>query len=139
MMETRHRRGCRSPDGRHAVGIHEGTPRMTMTLTEILVTHRHDILRAWVDAVRREAPETRGLSDSDLISNFPLLSDRLIQGPAGGKHPPVIPESREHAATRKRQGIGLATLLREYTLLQQAIKDFACERLGNRPGDSESR
>jgi signal transduction histidine kinase len=110
-----------------------------MTLIEILDAHRSDILRLWMEAVRREAPETRGLSDADLISNFPLLFDRLVRGLDGGTPPPVIPESREHAATRKRQGIGLPTLLREYTLLQRAIKEFTCERLGSRPGDPESR
>src|SRR4051812_7201488 len=110
-----------------------------MTLVEILSTHRNHILRTWMEAVRREAPETRGLSDADLVSNFPLLFYRLIRGLQGSAPPPAIPESREHAATRKRQGIGLPTLLREYTLLQQVIKVFACERLGDRPGDSESR
>ena len=110
-----------------------------MNLVEILDTHRHDILRPWAESVRREAPETRGLSDGDLISNYPLLFDRLVRGLGGGSLPPAVPESREHAATRKRQGIGLPTLLREYTLLQQAIKEFAHERLGSRPADAESR
>ncbi len=110
-----------------------------MTLAEILVAHRHDMLRLWMQAVRREAPETQGLSDSDLTSNFPLLFDRLIRGLEGEPLPPTMPESREHAATRKRQGIGLPTLLREYTLLQQTIRAFAAEMLGARPGDSESR
>ena len=106
--------------------MHDDPP---VTLAEILLAHRHDILRLWVEAVRREAPETRGIADADLISNFPLLFDRLVQGLDGSLPPPAIPESREHAATRKRQGIGLATLLREYTLLQQTIKEFAAERL----------
>jgi signal transduction histidine kinase len=110
-----------------------------MTLAEILLAHRHDMLRLWMQAVRKEAPETRGLSDADLTSNFPLLFDRLIRGLEGELPPPEIPESRAHAATRKRQGIGLSTLLREYTLLQQTIRSFAAERLGARPGDSESR
>ena len=51
-----------------------------MTLADILVAHRHDMLRLWMLAVRREAPETQGLSDADLTSNFPLLFDRLILG-----------------------------------------------------------
>jgi signal transduction histidine kinase len=110
-----------------------------MTLADILVAHRHDMLRLWMLAVRREAPETRGLSDADLTSNFPLLFDRLIRGLEGESPPPVMPESRAHAATRKRQGIGLPTLLREYTLLQQTIRTFAAEMLGAKPGDSESR
>jgi signal transduction histidine kinase len=110
-----------------------------MTLAEILVAHRHDMLRLWMLAVRREAPETQGLSDSDLTGNFPLLFDRLIRGLEGESPPPTMPESRAHAATRKRQGIGLPTLLREYTLLQQTIRSFAAEMLGARPGDSESR
>src|SRR3954451_8621926 len=110
-----------------------------MTLADILVAHRHDMLRLWMQAVRREAIETQGLSDADLISNFPLLFDRLIKGLEGEPPPPVMPESRAHAATRKRQGIGLPTLLREYTLLQQTIRAFAAEMLGARPGDSESR
>ena len=110
-----------------------------MTLADILVAHRHDMLRLWMLAVRREAPETRGLSDADLTSNFPLLFDRLIRGLEGEPPPPTMPESRAHAATRKRQGIGLPTLLREYTLLQQTIRSFAAEMLGARPGDSESR
>src|SRR5947209_3368907 len=110
-----------------------------MTLADILVAHRHDMLRLWMLAVRREAPETQGLSDADLTSNFPLLFDRLIRGLEGEPPPPTMPESRAHAATRKRQGIGLPTLLREYTLLQQTIRSFASEMLGARPGDSESR
>ena len=110
-----------------------------MTLADILVAHRHDMLRLWMLAVRREAPETQGLSDADLTSNFPLLFDRLIRGLGGEPPPPVMPESRAHAATRKRQGIGLPTLLREYTLLQQTIRAFAAEMLGARPGDSECR
>src|SRR3954451_11048476 len=110
-----------------------------MTLADILVAHRHDMLRLWMQAVRREAPETQGLSDADLTSNFPLLFDRLIRGLEGESPPPTMPESREHAATRKRQGIGLPTLLREYTLLQQTIRAFAAEMLGAKPGDSESR
>jgi signal transduction histidine kinase len=110
-----------------------------MTLADILLAHRHDMLRLWMLAVRREAPETRGLSDADLTSNFPLLFDRLIRGLEGESPPPVMPESRAHAATRKRQGIGLPTLLREYTLLQQTIRTFAAEMLGAKPGDSESR
>ena len=110
-----------------------------MTLADILVAHRHDMLRLWMVAVRQEAPETRGLSDADLTSNFPLLFDRLIRALGGEPLPPVMPESREHAATRKRQGIGLSTLLREYTLLQGTIRAFAAEKLGARPGDSESR
>src|SRR5215213_7391464 len=110
-----------------------------MTLADILVAHRRDMLRLWMLAVRREAPETQGLSDADLTSNFPLLFDRLIRGLEGEPPPPVMPESREHAATRKRRGIGLTTLLREYTLLQQTIRSFAAEMLGARPGDSESR
>ena len=110
-----------------------------MTLADILLAHRNDMLRLWMLAVRREAPETQGLSDSDLTSNFPLLFDRLILGLGGEPPPPTMPESREHAATRKRQGIGLPTLLREYTLLQQTIRAFAAEKLGARPGDSESR
>ena len=110
-----------------------------MTLADILLAHRHDMLRLWMLAVRREAPETRGLSDADLTSNFPLLFDRLIRGLEGEPPPPVMPESRAHAATRKRQGIGLPTLLREYTLLQQTIRAFAAEMLGAKPGDSESR
>src|SRR5947209_8608438 len=110
-----------------------------MTLADILVAHRHDMLRLWMQAVRQEAPETQGLSDADLTSNFPLLFDRLIRGLGGEPPPPTMPESREHAATRKRQGIGLPTLLREYTLLQQTIRAFAAEMLGARPGDSESR
>lgn len=109
-----------------------------MTLAEILVAHRHDMLRLWMLAVRREAPETQGLSDADLTSNFPLLFDRLIRG-LEGEPPTTMPESRAHAATRKRQGVGLPTLLREYTLLQQTIRAFAAERLGGKPGDSESR
>ena len=110
-----------------------------MNLVKVIDTHRDDILQIWVKSVRREAPETNGLSDGDLISNFPLLFDRLVQGLGGGSPPPAIPESREHAATRKRQGIGLPTLLREYTLLQQSIKDFAHARLGGKPADAESR
>ena len=110
-----------------------------MTLADILVAHRHDMLRLWMQAVRREAPETQGLSDADLTSNFPLLFDRLIRGLEGEPPPPTMPESRAHAATRKRQGIGLPTLLREYTLLQQTIRTFAAEMLGARPGDTESR
>lgn len=110
-----------------------------MTLADILVAHSHDMLRLWMQAVRREAPETQGLSDADLTSNFPLLFDRLIRGLEGEPPPPVMPESRAHAATRKRQGIGLTTLLREYTLLQQTIRSFAAEMLGAKPGDSESR
>ena len=110
-----------------------------MTLADILVAHRNDMLRLWMQAVRREAPETQGLSDADLTSNFPLLFDRLIKGLEGEPPPPVMPGSRAHAATRKRQGIGLPTLLREYTLLQQTIRAFAAEMLGARPGDSESR
>lgn len=110
-----------------------------MTLADILVAHRHDMLRLWMQAVRREASETRGLSDADLTSNFPLLFDRLIRALGGEPMSPVMPESREHAATRKRQGIGLATLLREYTLLQETIRAFAAEKLGAKPGDSESR
>ena len=110
-----------------------------MTLADILVAHRHDMLRLWMLAVRREAPETQGLSDADLTGNFPLLFDRLIKGLEGEPPPPVMPESRAHAATRKRQGIGLPTLLREFTLLQQTIRSFAAEMLGARPGDSESR
>lgn len=110
-----------------------------MTLADILVAHRHDMLRLWMQAVRREAPETQGLSDADLTSNFPLLFDRLIRGLEGESPPPTMPESRAHAATRKRQGIGLPTLLREYTLLQQTIRAFAAEMLGAKPGDSESR
>ena len=110
-----------------------------MTLADILVAHRNDMLRLWMQAVRREAPETQGLSDADLTSNFPLLFDRLIRGLEGEPPPPVMPESRAHAATRKRQGIGLPTLLREYTLLQQTIRAFAAEMLGARPGDSEAR
>ena len=110
-----------------------------MTLAKILEAHRHDMLRLWMQAVRREAPETQGLSDADLTSNFPLLFDRLIRGLAGEQPPLVMPESRAHAATRKSQGIGLSTLLREYTLLQQTIRAFAAEKLGGKPGDSESR
>lgn len=110
-----------------------------MTLADILVAHRNDMLRLWMQAVRREAPETQGLSDADLTGNFPLLFDRLIRGLEGESPPPVMPESRAHAATRKRQGIGLPTLLREFTLLQQTIRSFAAEMLGARPGDSESR
>ena len=110
-----------------------------MTLADILVAHRGDMLRLWMLAVRREAPETRGLPDADLTSNFPLLFDRLIKGLGGESPPPTMPESREHAATRKRQGIGLPTLLREYTLLQQTIRSFAAEMLGARPGDTEAR
>ena len=110
-----------------------------MTLADILVAHRHDMLRLWMQAVRQEAPETQGLSDADLTGNFPLLFDRLIRGLEGEPPPPVMPESRAHAATRKRQGIGLPTLLREYTLLQQTIRAFAAEMLGARPGDTESR
>ena len=45
-----------------------------MTLADILVAHRHDMLRLWMQAVRREAPETQGLSDADLTSNFPCSS-----------------------------------------------------------------
>ncbi len=110
-----------------------------MTLADILLAHRLDMLRLWMEAVRREAPETQGLSDDDLTSNFPLLFDRLIRGLEGEPPPPTMPESRAHAATRKRQGIGLPTLLREYTLLQQTIRAFAAETLGARPGDTESR
>ena len=55
-------------------------------------------------------PRDPGLSDADLTSNFPLLFDRLIKGLEGESPPPTMPESREHAATRKRQGIGLPTL-----------------------------
>ena len=113
--------------------------RAPKTLADILVAHRHDMLRLWMQAVRREAPETQGLSDADLTSNFPLLFDRLIRGLEGEPPPPTMPESRAHAATRKRQGIGLPTLLREYTLLQQTIRAFAAEMLGARPGDTESR
>jgi signal transduction histidine kinase len=109
-----------------------------MTLADILVAHRPDMLRLWMQAVRREAPETQGLSDADLTINFPLLFDRLIRGLEGESPPPTIPESRAHAATRKRQGIGLPTLLREYTLLQQTIRTFVVEKLGARPEDSES-
>ena len=98
-----------------------------MTLADILVAHRNDMLRLWMLAVRREAPETQVLSDADLTSNFPLLFDRLIRGLEGEPPPPVMPESREHASTRKRQGIGLPTLMREYTLLQQTIRAFAAE------------
>lgn len=110
-----------------------------MTLADILVAHRHDMLRLWMLAVRREAPETQGLSDSDLTSNFPMLFDRLIRALEGEPPPPTVPESREHASTRKRQGIGLPTLLREYTLLQGTIRAFAAEKLGAKPEDSESR
>ena len=110
-----------------------------MTLADILKAHRHDMLRLWMQAVRQEAPETQGLSDADLISNFPLLFDRLIRGLEGEIPPPVMPESRAHAATRKGQGIGLSTLLREYTLLQRTIRTFAAEMLEAKPGDSESR
>ena len=81
-----------------------------MTLADILVAHRHDMLRLWMLAVRREAPETQALSDADLTSNFPMLFDRLIRG-LEGEPPPVMPESRADAATRKRQGIGLPTLV----------------------------
>ena len=110
-----------------------------MTLADILTAHGRDMLRLWMEAVRREAPETQGLSETDLTSNFPLLFDRLIRGLEGEPPTPIMPESREHAATRKRQGIGLPTLLREYTLLQQTIRTFASEMLGAKPGDSESR
>jgi signal transduction histidine kinase len=113
--------------------------RAPMTLAVILVAHRHDMLRLWMQAVRREAPETQGLSDADLTGNFPLLFDRPIRGLEGEPPPPTMPESRAHAATRKRQGIGLPTLLREYTLLQHTIRTFAAEMLGARPGDTESR
>jgi hypothetical protein len=37
----------------------------------------------------------------------------------------MMPESRAHAATRKRQGVGLPTLLREYNLLPQTIRAFS--------------
>jgi hypothetical protein len=56
-------------------------------LIENLDAHRSDILRLWMEAVRRAAPETRRLSDADLISNFPLLFDRLIRGLDGGTPP----------------------------------------------------
>src|SRR5437764_14887881 len=107
-----------------------------MTLADILIAHRHDMLRLWMLAVRREAPETQGLSDADLTSNFPLLFDRLIKGLDGEPPRPTMPEPRQHAATRKRQGTGLPTLLREYTLLQQTIPSFAAETLGPRRRDS---
>ena len=110
-----------------------------MTLADILVAHRHDMLRLWMTAVRREAPETHALSDADLTSEFPLLFDRLIRSLEGEPPPATMPESRAHAAARRRQGIGLSTLLREYTLLQRTIRDFAAETLGGKPGDSESR
>src|SRR5437764_14524308 len=96
-----------------------------MTLADILIAHRHDMLRLWMLAVRREAPETQGLSDADLISNFPLLFDRLIKGLEGEPPPPVMPESRAHAAPRKRQGVGLPTPLRENTPLQETRRAFA--------------
>lgn len=51
----------------------------------------------------------------------------------------MMPESRTHAATRKKQGIGLPTLLREFTLLQQTIRSFAAEMLEARPCDTETR
>ncbi|GAC1340141.1 MAG: hypothetical protein NVSMB14_06080 [Isosphaeraceae bacterium] len=109
-----------------------------MTLVELLDRHRLDILRIWMQAVREEAPETRELSDEDLIDNFPLLFDRLILCLGGAMHPEAMPESKDHAANRRRQGIGLSTLLRGYLLLQQAIKGFAAARLGI-AGGLESR
>src|SRR5947199_326134 len=48
-----------------------------MTLITILDTHRNDILRLWMQAVRPAAPETQGLSDGALLSTFPLLVHRL--------------------------------------------------------------
>ena len=50
-----------------------------------------------------------------------------------------MPESRAHAATRKRQGIGLPTLLREYTPLPRTIPAFVTVMPGARPGDSEAQ
>ena len=41
-----------------------------MILADILVAHRHDMLRLWMPAVRREAPETQGLSDAESTSGW---------------------------------------------------------------------
>ena len=58
-----------------------------MTLPDLLVAYRHDMLRLWILAVHREAPETHGHPDADLISNFPRLFGRLIRGSKGSNRP----------------------------------------------------
>ena len=95
-----------------------------MTLADILVSHRHDML--WMPAVRREAPENQWLSDADLTSRFPLLFDRLIKG-LGGESPPIMPAPGEHAATLIATRHRPVYLLRESTHLQQSIRSIAVE------------
>ena len=50
-----------------------------------------------MQAVRREAPETQGMSDADLTSNLSLQFDRLIRGLEG--EPPLTHEPTVDATT----------------------------------------
>jgi hypothetical protein len=68
-----------------------------VSLADILAAHRLDGLRLWMQAVRREAPETQGLSDADLTSNFSPQFDRLIRGLEG--EPPLTHEPAVDATT----------------------------------------
>ena len=107
-----------------------------MTLPEIadlIDRSAHDLLRAWVDAVRSDDRITsdEDLSEGGLIDHVPLMLEEISRLLRAGQ--PVaaadIREARVHAYTRFRQGYRARDLVRESSHLRLILLDHLSDGL----------
>jgi CheY-like chemotaxis protein len=106
------------------------TDGLLMEAERILAEHSREALFRWVQRLQLESPwkGRRDLGLRELLDSVPILVEALTAGLRHGdpheffeRNPDLIDRVRSHALTRRGQGIPLAAVVREYTLLRREI------------------
>ncbi len=96
----------------------------------LLATRSRDVLFRWVQRVRQEPSwaSRADLSLAEVLNTMPLAVEALdaalhARDPSQffAAHPDALERLREHAGTRRRQGVGLVEMVREYALLRNEV------------------
>ena len=102
-------------------------------LADYIETRKEEITSTWVEAVRQE-PRIQSdaeLSETGLRDHIPSLIEEICGLLRSNEFPTVTntQEARVHAYVRFRQGYRGREIVRELSLLRQALLDSIAERL----------
>jgi CheY-like chemotaxis protein len=107
-----------------------GPPSGLAAAERLLATRSRDVLFRWVQRVRQQPSWAAhaDLSLAEVLNTMPLVVEALDTalltrdpGQFFAAHPEALDRLREHAGARRRQGIGLVDMVREYTLLRNEV------------------
>ena len=110
------------------------------TVTELIRTHRAEILRTWTDAAQR-ATSAMHLTSPELASLMPEYLALLgSDAPAAESRPPAAQQAliERHLSNRLREGFNLNEILTEFAILGRCVSPFLqAEVEGDRPSVAE--